>query len=59
MVMPELTLNDFAKSFGTTVEDLPEPCRRLITENDFRYNILEGERRDKVILDILKKIDSD
>ena len=55
----EVTLEDFARSFGTTVEDIPEECRRLIRDTDFTYEILAGQKRDRVILDVLKKIDSD
>jgi len=55
----EVTLEDFARSFGTTVEDIPDDCRELIAKSDFRYEILTGEERDKVILDVLKKIESD
>jgi len=55
----EVTLEDFARSFGTTVEDIPDDCRELIAKNDFGYEILAGEERDKVILDVLKKIESD
>ncbi len=55
----EVTLEDFARSFGTTVEDIPNDCRELIAKNDFRYEMLTREQRDKVILNILKKIESD
>jgi len=55
----EVTLEDFARSFGTTVEDIPDDCRELIAKTDFRYKILEGEERDRVLLDVLKKIESD
>lgn len=54
-----LTLDDFARSFGTTVDDIPYDCRELIAKSDFRYRILTGEERDKVILSVLKKIDYD
>ena len=54
----EVTLEDFADLFGTTVEDIPGDCRELIERNDFRYKTITGEKRDQVILDILKKIDS-
>lgn len=54
-----LTPEDFAHSFGTTVEDIPDECRELIAQTDFRYRILEGNERDKVILNVLKKIESD
>jgi len=55
----ELTLEDFARSFSTTVDDIPDDCQELIAKTDFRYRILEGEERDKVILDVLAKIESD
>lgn len=55
----EVKLEDFARSFGTTVEDIPADCRELIANTDFRYRILAGEERDKVLLSVLKKIESD
>lgn len=54
----ELTLEDFARLFGTTIDDIPDDCRELIAEMDFRYRKLSGDERDKVLLDILKKIGS-
>ncbi len=57
--MPEVTLADFASSFGTTVDDFSQDCSRMIAEGEFGYEILDGEERDEIILDILKKIDSD
>jgi len=57
--VPEVTLADFARSFGTRVSDIPADCRELIAQHDFGYEVLAGEERDKVILDILKRIDSD
>jgi hypothetical protein len=58
-LMRQVTLKDFALSFGTTVEDIPPDCRELIDEGDFRYRVLEGEQRDRIVLDILRKIESD
>lgn len=55
----QLTVEDFARSFGTTVADIPDKCQELITKTDFRYKILEEEERDKVILDVLRNIESD
>ena len=55
----DVTLQDFADSFGTTVDDLPQDCRELIARTDFRFRILEAEERDQVILDVLKRIDAD
>lgn len=54
-----VTLADFANSFGTTPEDIPEECRQQIASSDFRYKILEGEERDQVLLDVLKAIEAD
>lgn len=55
----EVTLEDFARSFGTTIEDIPDECRQLIEGTDFTYEILTGPKRDAVILEVLKKIESD
>ncbi len=55
----ELTLEDFANSFGTTVHDFPEDFKDLIAKFDFRYRKCSSEERDKVILDILKILESD
>jgi len=55
----ELTLDDFARSFGTNIEDIPNDCRKLITKTDFKYRLLVGKKRDKVILDVIKKIEFD
>lgn len=54
-----LSLEDFANSFCTTVDEIPAECKRLIQDSDFRYRIIAGHERDKVILDVLKKIDTD
>lgn len=55
----ELTLEDFARLFGTTIDDIPYDCRELIAKMDFRYKILTGAERDRIILCVLKKIHSD
>lgn len=57
--MNALSFEDFARSFGTTTESLPDECRRVISENDFTYRVPQGEERDKIILEVLKKIDTD
>ena len=54
-----LTVEDFADSFGTAQENLPEECRRLIAETDFSYRIPIGKERDGIILESLRKTDSD
>jgi SAM-dependent methyltransferase len=54
----EVTLEDFARLFGTTVDDIPNDCRQLIAETDFRYRKLNADERDKVLLDVFKTIES-
>jgi hypothetical protein len=53
-----LDASDFARLFGTVTEALPEECHRMIAGGDFRYEVLEGAERDRVLLDVLKRIDS-
>ncbi len=55
----EVTLKDFAKSFGTTIDDLPNDCKSLVAETDFNYKVLNTRERDKLVLGILKTIDED
>lgn len=57
-IYSELTLEDFAHLFGTTIDDIPGDCLELIAKTDFRYKIFIGEQRDKALLGVLKKIDS-
>ncbi len=55
----ELTLGDFANLFGTDIDDIPQDCRELIAQIDFRYRVFTEEERDNVILDVLKKIETE
>ena len=57
-MMLDLTVQDFARSFGTTVENIPDECRSLINTMDFRYKRLNPDKRDRTVLQILKKINS-
>ena len=57
--LQQVTIEDFASSFGTSAEDIPPICRRLIAEKDFGYRVLEGKARDGVILDVVRRIESD
>lgn len=57
--MMEVTLEDFADSFGVTVDDVPERCRERIALGHFRYRKVEGQERDRIILEVLKKIATD
>jgi hypothetical protein len=57
--MNKLSIKDFAASFGTTEDDIRENCLEIINSVDFNYSIIDGSARDKLILDILKRIDAD
>lgn len=59
MTKYNITLEDFANSFGTTVDDIRKYCLDIIEKSDFSYTVINGEERDRLILDILKKIDED
>ena len=55
----DLTTKELAKLFGSTEEELVTYCGDLIESLNFRYRKLEGEERDKLILMVLKRIDSE
>jgi hypothetical protein len=54
-----LTPSDFAVLFGTTPDGIPNSCRELIANLDFRYQTLAGAERDQVVLEVLKIIEAD
>ncbi|MDO9530349.1 MAG: class I SAM-dependent methyltransferase [Syntrophales bacterium] len=57
--MQHVTIDDFAHSFGTTVEDFPNECLKMIRGKDFRYRRFDKKERDNIILQVLKKIEGD
>ncbi len=57
--MPEVTAEDFARSFGTTADDVREKCMDLIDAFNFKYSFIDGTDRDALILRILKRISED
>jgi len=59
MEYSKLTLNDFARLFGTSISNIPPDCRELINGHDFSYRTLTGTERDKVLLGVLQRIDND
>jgi hypothetical protein len=52
-------LKDFAGFFGTTVEDIPEVCRKIIKKSDFRYRRVSALKQVGLISEINKRIDGD
>ena len=57
--MLKVTIEDFARSFGTPSDNMPEDCRELINKIDFNYEIVTGDERDQAVLNVLKKIETD
>lgn len=54
----QITLEDFAKLLGTTVDDIPNDCKELIANFDSRYQEFSQAEHNQIVLGILKKIDS-
>ena len=54
----ELKSKDFARLFGTAVNDIPDDCQKLIAQHNFRYRKLDGGERDQDLLDVLGRVDS-
>lgn len=48
----------FSVLFGTTRENIISTCGDLLKRFDFRYEVVTGEERDSIILDVLKAVDS-
>jgi hypothetical protein len=57
-LLNELTLDDFACSFGVGSEGFSQKVRALIEQTDFSYQTLTPEERNQTILDVLKKLDA-
>jgi SAM-dependent methyltransferase len=55
----EITPEQFAASFGVKFEDIDQSTRDLICETDLRYREVEGEELEDLILQILKRIETD
>jgi SAM-dependent methyltransferase len=55
--LPHLTKHDFANLFGTTVDRLPETCLRMIAEGDWSYRPVTGEERDRIVIDLLQRVE--
>ena len=57
--MKTVTLEKIAELFGTDVDGLGEKCRNFYKTLDMRYEVVKGQQREDLILDILKKLDND
>ena len=57
--MQKVTFNDFIESFGAEKNSMPKECIDLIAQKDFSYEILEGDEKEKVILEVIKRLETD
>ena len=57
--MKSIEIEDFAKSFGVTVNDLSQVTLKEINKHNFSYKQVAGEALEKLMLQILKKIELD
>jgi len=51
-----LTRDDFAKLFGVDRASLQSHCLELIDAEDWRYELIEGEELDRLILEVLDRV---
>jgi len=57
--MNTLGIEEFALHFDVDPQSFSENCKALISSLDFRYQNIEGEQLESLILSILKRIDKD
>jgi len=53
-----LTLQDFSKLFGVSINEFPDYCIEYIQKNDFRFRWVTGEEREGYLLKAIKRVDS-
>ena len=53
-----LDASGYANLFGTTTDDIVATCGTLLDKFDFRYEIISKEEQEKIVLAVLKTIDS-
>lgn len=57
--MPRVEIKDLANAFGTGVIDIRKNCYDIIASTNLTYSIIDGYKREQLILDILKRVDRD
>ena len=57
--MKKISIEKIAELFGTEVQGLGEYCRNFYKTLDMNYEVIEGDEKEKLLLDIFKKIDND
>lgn len=54
-----LGAEEFAACFGVSPANLPAQCLERINQADFSFRRVQGRERDRVILDVLKRLHAD
>jgi SAM-dependent methyltransferase len=54
-----LTVEDFARAFAVSPEDIPEECQKFIRSTNYRYVVVDGSEKEQLMLEILAKTDAD
>jgi hypothetical protein len=54
-----ITPEVLADSFGISVDDLTNKSLKLLNDMNTKYTIISGEERDRLLVDIINKIESD
>ena len=54
-----ITKREFCRIVGDKLSNIPEETLKILKTENFSYKIIRGKERDKLILDIIKKIDAD
>jgi hypothetical protein len=55
--MKKIEIADFAELFDTTIDEIQSSCGDMVNDYDFSYDEITGSEKDKLLLEILKKID--
>lgn len=53
------TIDDFAALFAVARNEIPAACAEVISASDFGYDFPDKDARDRIILQVLRHIDSD
>ncbi len=56
-VFRSISAEGFANLFGTAVNDFSTDCLDFLQNTNFRYTLLNRKKRDRVILDIIRRLD--
>lgn len=59
LIVQQVTIDNFAASFGASRDEFSPECLKAIEDSDFTYRQFNRAERDAVILEVLNKIKND